>query len=312
MDGPDQKAFDLGWDFAVFGLNVPEDANKAFCDGYRAFRAGNTKTTHVPDRYVRKWLQIRYGAFRRGKRFARDVTPQYIEQITPASGRCPVTDVPFTYAEDKPTDWSVDRANNARGYVRGNILIISRAANEAKGDKSLDEIRALAAAERPRDGLTPAEWERLGQLVEPAFGDGADDVSPVPILVGQPVALGMPVSPLASLQLRLAQMAIAGWDRAKRDEMSEGMGQMQLFVCRTKEQRRAFVRLAREVLRRSKTMCSNTELWATDRVQKRFGSFVASLDSAGLSRLAELQANVTGVQNTKLSQAPGRVARTGT
>jgi hypothetical protein len=126
-------------------------------------------------------------------------------------------------------------------------------------------------------------------------------VSPVPVLVGQPIALGMPVSPLASLQLRLAQMAIAGWDRAQRDAMSTGMGEMQLFVCRTKEQRRAFVRLAREVLRRSKRVCSYTEIWATERAQRRFGSFVASLDAAGLVRLAELQASTMGDQNTRLN-----------
>jgi hypothetical protein len=301
MDGLDQRAFDLGWDYALFGINVPPEANKAFCDGYRAFGTEKNKTARVPDRYVRKWLQIRFGALRRGKHFSSDVTPEYIEQITPASGRCPVTDLHFTYSKDAPTDWSVDRANNARGYVRGNILIISRAANAAKGDRSLEEIRSLASGVGPSEGLTPVEWQRLGQLVEPAFGDGAEDVSPIPILAGQPVALGMPVSPLASLQLRLAQMAIAGWDREKRDAMSEGMGEMQGFVCRTKEQRRAFVRLAREVLRRSKCMCSYTEIWATERVQKRFGSFVASLDAAGLIRLAELQASTMGDQNTKLS-----------
>jgi hypothetical protein len=301
MDGPDQQGFDLGWDFALFGLVVPADANMAFCDGYRAFGSEKNKTSRVPDRYIRKWLQIRYGALRRGKHFAADVTPQYIEQITPPSGRCPVTDLPFTYSQDEPTDWSVDRANNARGYVRGNILIISRAANAAKGDRSLDEIRVLASGDRTTDGLTPVEWDRLGQLVEPAFGDGGDDVSPVPVLVGQPIAFGMPVSPLASLQVRLAQMAIAGWDCAQRDAMSTGIAETQFFVCRTKEQRRAFVRLAREVLRRSKCLCSYTEIWATDRVQKRFGSFVASLDAAGLIRLAELQANTMGDQNTRLN-----------
>jgi hypothetical protein len=139
-----------------------------FCDGYRAFGSEKNKTSRVPDLYVRKWLQIRFGALRRGKHFAADVTPHYIEQITPPCGRCPVTDLRFTYSQDKPTDWSVDRANNARGYVRGNTLIISRAANAAKGNRSLDEIRVLASGDSTTDGLAPVEWERLGQLVEPA------------------------------------------------------------------------------------------------------------------------------------------------
>jgi hypothetical protein len=200
MDSLDQQAFDLGWDHALFRLNVPPDANKAFCDGYRAFGSEKNKTSRSPSKYVRKWLQIRFGALRRGKQFAPDVTPQYIEQITPASGRCPVTGLPFTYSQDEHTDWSVDRANNQRGYVRGNILIISRGANAAKSDRSLEEIRSLASCARAVDGLTPVEWDRLGQLVEPAFGDHGDEVRPVSVLFGQPVALGMPVSPRQLVQ----------------------------------------------------------------------------------------------------------------
>src|SRR5215510_1865090 len=97
MDVLEQQAFDLGWDFAAFGSDVPEDANKLFCDGYRAFGSEKNKTSRTPDRYVHKWLQIRFGALRRGKPFAGDVTPEYIKQITPASGRCPVTDRPSAF-----------------------------------------------------------------------------------------------------------------------------------------------------------------------------------------------------------------------
>src|SRR5262245_20784427 len=134
MDVLEQQAFDLGWDFAAFGRNVPEGANESFCDGYRAFGSEKNKTTRAADKYINKWLQIRFGALRRGKPFASDVTPDYIRRITPVSGRCPVTEQPFTYSQDEPTDWSVDRANNDRGYARGNILIVSRAVNTAKSD----------------------------------------------------------------------------------------------------------------------------------------------------------------------------------
>src|SRR6185503_5345339 len=291
MEALDQQAFDLGWDCAAFGVNVPEDANKLFCDGYRAFGSEKNKTPRVPDRYVRKWLHIRIGALRRGKYFASDVTPEFIKQITPASDRCPVTDRPFTFSQNKPTDWSVDRANNERGYVRGNILIISRAVNAAKGDRSLDEIRALASELVAVDGLTPLEWGKLGQLIEPAFGEHADDVSPIPMLFGQPVALGMPVSPLASFQAGLSRAFIAGWDRTKRDAMSRSVAEMQTFVCKTKAQRRAFQRLATEVLRRSRGTPSYTEIWATQRIQRRLGELVQTLDAAGLHRLADLQAH---------------------
>jgi hypothetical protein len=303
MDALDQQAFDLGWDFAAFGVNVPEDANMLFCDGYRAFGSEKNKTARVRDRYVSKWLQIRFGALRRGKHFAADVTPEYIRHITPASERCPVTERPFTFSQEEPTDWSVDRANNERGYVQGNILIISRAVNAAKGDRSLEEIRSLAAEDEPVDGLTPLEWERLAELIEPAFGADADDVSPVPLLFGQPVALGMPVSPLASFQACLSRALIAGWDVAKRDAMSRSVNEMRTFVCRTKNQRRAFERLANEVVRRSRGTPSYTEIWATKRIQRRLGEFIQTLDGAGLRRLADLQAESMGDQNTESSGA---------
>jgi len=300
MDALDQQAFDLGWDFATFGVDVPPEANKSFCDGYRAFGSEKNKTSHFPDKYVRKWLQIRFGALRRGKPFAGDVTPEYIKQITPSSGRCPVTERAFTYSQDEPTDWSVDRANNDRGYVRGNILIISRAVNEAKSGRSLDEIRALASNTTAVDGLTPAEWDRLAQLIEPAFGDHADDVTPIPFLFGQLVALGMSVSPLASFQAGLSRALVEGWDKSKREVMTRNVQAMQAFLCKTKEQRRTFGRLVTEVSRRSRCVPSYTQIWATQRVQRRLGHFVGTLDAGGLRRLADLQADTAGDQNIEI------------
>jgi hypothetical protein len=58
MNEFDRQAYDLGWDYATFDLNVPENANRSFCDGYRAFRHGDNKKTQKPDKFVRKWLQI--------------------------------------------------------------------------------------------------------------------------------------------------------------------------------------------------------------------------------------------------------------
>ena len=75
MDASNQQAFDLGWDYASFDISVPEDANKLFCDGYRAFCSGGTRKTGKSDKFVRKWLQIRYGALRRGKFFSTEVSP---------------------------------------------------------------------------------------------------------------------------------------------------------------------------------------------------------------------------------------------
>ena len=301
MESLEQRSFDLGWDYATFGINVPEDADKLFCDGYRAFGSEHNKTTQKPTKYVRKWLQIRFGAWRRGKAISAEVTPEYIKKIKPAADKCPVTGQRFTYSTGEPTDWSVDRANNERGYIRGNIVIISQRANVSKGDKSLGEIRALAQRDIDTEGLTPSQWAKLAQLIEPAFGDHDDEVNPIPILFGQPVALGMPVSPLAGFQVVLSRILLDVWDLEKRRFVSSYVHQIQRFVCRTRRQRKAFDRLVTEVIRRSKHIRSYAEVWATPRIQKRLWAFVNTLGGAGLTRLARLQEITVGDQNTRIA-----------
>ena len=300
MDATEQQAFELGWDCATFGVDVPDDANKLFCDGYRAFAGDSKRKASRPDKYVRKWLQIRYGASRRGKVFAPDVTPEYIEQIVPESGQCPVIGEPLTFGELAPTDWSIDRANNGRGYVRGNIIVISRYANEAKADKSLDEIYSLSARDYEVEGLKPGEWRNLATLIEPAFGEH-EDTSPIQMLYGQPVALGMPVSPLASFQASMSRMIIAGTNLQFRDDASEVVGLIGGFVCSNKKQRRCYLRLMLEVKRRARHIAAYWEIWATKRVQRRLFDFVSSLDGEGLGRLAEMQDKVFGENNTKFT-----------
>jgi hypothetical protein len=296
-----QIAFDLGWDYATFGIDVPEKADKFFCDGYRAFSTIDNKTRHTPTKYTRKWLQVRFGALLRGKHFSLDVTPGFLEKITPASGLCPVTGEPFTFAENAPTDWSVDRANNVRGYVRGNIIIISQVANEAKSDRPLEEIQGLANRPDGVEGLEPHEWAKMAQLIEPAFGEHNDDVSPIPILLGQPVALGMPVSPIAGFQLALSRALQDIWDTEKEKFSLNYVVQVQQSVCRSRKQSKAFIRLAREIARRSNHIRSYAEVWATPRIQKRLWSFINSLDSNGLTRLVRLQEETIGDQNTRIA-----------
>ncbi len=301
MNELDRQAYDLGWDYATFGVNVPEQASKSFCDGYRAFRHGDNKTTRRPDKFVRKWLQIRFGALARGKQFSLDVSPEYIDKITPASGKCPITEVAFTFGTGEPTDWSVDRANNDRGYVRGNILIMSQVANAAKGNKSLDAIETLANHDQSTEGLTPSQWARMAQLIEPAFGDSDEgEVNPIQMLFGQPIALGMPVSPLAGFQVAVSRAAVQYWEPEKQELMSNYLFVMEAFICRNRSQEKAIRNLLKEVMRRSTHLRSYSEIWATKRVQRRLVKFLNTLDRAGIGRLVELQDLTVGSENTKI------------
>ena len=43
---------------------------------------------------------------------------------------------------------SLDRADNSRGYVKGNVVVISWRANDLKSNGSADELEAVAAYSR--------------------------------------------------------------------------------------------------------------------------------------------------------------------
>jgi hypothetical protein len=72
--------------------------------------------------------------------------------ITPADvtipKRCPVLGIPLvnTVGEGRRVDGSItlDRIDNTRGYVPGNVLVVSWRANRIKSDASLEELRLIA------------------------------------------------------------------------------------------------------------------------------------------------------------------------
>lgn len=88
------------------------------------------------------WYRARSRARRKG-------IPFDIEQgdvIVPVV--CPVLGIPISCGDagkGAPTDSSpsLDRIDPSRGYVRGNIVVMSMRANRIKNDATLDELRAL-------------------------------------------------------------------------------------------------------------------------------------------------------------------------
>ncbi len=61
---------------------------------------------------------------------------------------CPVLGIPLKIAENdsmSPNSPTLDRVHNHYGYIRGNVIVVSRRANILKRDATLDEMRKLVA-----------------------------------------------------------------------------------------------------------------------------------------------------------------------
>ena len=57
---------------------------------------------------------------------------------------CPVFKKPFIYGKGRQDfSVSIDRINPHKGYVKGNIIIVSDKANRTKNDATIEELRIL-------------------------------------------------------------------------------------------------------------------------------------------------------------------------
>lgn len=278
-------AFNLGWDYSRYGLSVPDDAPADFCDGYRCDSQRQTKKLNS-DKFTRKWLQLRYGAMKRGKYFSSEVTPDYLKRLMPYDGRCPVTLEPLTFSEVKSSDWSIDRIDNTRGYERGNIVVLSVAANRAKGNRSLQELRDLANSPTAPSELSPEQWQRMANLLMPAGLSNGATPRPIEFLTGEPLARGVPMSVTAILQQSLGSCAalICALPQEAKSDAGVLVTAVQKSTCRTKEQNRAFKKLWFAVMRRAKNVGPYTvhEIWAAWRVQRLAAIWLKLIGPKGL------------------------------
>jgi hypothetical protein len=161
-------AFDIGFDH--YRLNLPLDIprfydnhRKEVRDGYLAAEALKV-TRKKPDRYEKKLMSIRDRALVKGLEVSITVNDLRM-RFQETDGLCPITLLPFTFAENETTDWSVDRVDNSRGYCNDNIVIVSVLANQAKSDLDLSGIikqwlRSLDTGSI----LTNDQWLRMARF----------------------------------------------------------------------------------------------------------------------------------------------------
>ena len=61
---------------------------------------------------------------------------------------CPILFIPLAFAEGRggggPGSPTLDRIHNHRGYVPGNVIVVSNRANRIKSDATLGELNAIS------------------------------------------------------------------------------------------------------------------------------------------------------------------------
>ena len=209
--GDRETGFEIGWDFGHHGLTPPVQwlyPGSPLRHGWEAARASFGQRTLTPTRVVRKWLQLRLNAWRRGRAFEGvQVTPHYLRQID--ASHCPVTRVALTHCTGTDSDASIDRVRNDAGYAAGNLAVMSAHANQAKGGSDFDA--ALAAMRRAESagaavdgGLDAAAWARVALLCSFVTPLAHDQAAALPLLVLPPNRLRLfnPVQALQALVTR--------------------------------------------------------------------------------------------------------------
>ncbi|MCP3024606.1 hypothetical protein [Cupriavidus basilensis] len=176
--GLDPKlGFDIGYDYARYGLHLPSSVREAAealpPQIFQGHRYGSQKfllTRPRGDRYVRKWLQLRVNAWRRLRHFDDRITPDYLRTID--LPYCPVTRVTLEHSSTSDTTWSVDRIYNGAGYAPGNLAVTSARANTAKGELTTARVVRILQGESSRQlapTLTREQWRR--QICMMAWSD---------------------------------------------------------------------------------------------------------------------------------------------
>ena len=93
---------------------------------------------------LKRLLQhLKQSAKRRGLDF--NLTESYLENLSfPIT--CPILHVPLEYGKREYSEFkpSIDRIDSTKGYVKGNIQILSIKANRAKNNLSKEELEKFA------------------------------------------------------------------------------------------------------------------------------------------------------------------------
>jgi hypothetical protein len=121
------------------------DASRRKDPAYKAWR-----TEYHKNRRREEWAHVRLAELRNtaeAKGLAFDID----ESDLALPEACPVLGIPLVVGSGRqtPNSPSVDRIDNSKGYVKGNVVVVSLRANSLKGSASLAELAKLHAFYAP-------------------------------------------------------------------------------------------------------------------------------------------------------------------
>jgi len=97
------------------------------------------------DNRHRPWVKAYHSSKSRAKKngIPFDLTPEYLESIW--TDICPVFGIELVVGSGAKSDasYSLDRIDPDKGYVQGNVVVVSFKANRMKNNGTLDDIAAL-------------------------------------------------------------------------------------------------------------------------------------------------------------------------
>ncbi|MDQ2778235.1 MAG: hypothetical protein M3Y32_01615 [Pseudomonadota bacterium] len=301
----DRGGFDIGWDHAHHGLVPPPEwlaDVTAVSQGWSAGKAVYGRRTARTARVTRLWLALRLQAWSLGLAFDRDhVTPAFLARLD--YHRCPVRRTALGGLADHDDALVVERLNPGVGFVAGNLVAMSRAAQQCCA--GIDSLQARRLARRCEieggaiDGLDASAWWRVAVLRSFATALPFHEAARLPLAV-LPAATLRPVNAAQRLQaLVTKQFSAPGWS-ARARLMASMLPEHTL-----RHDFNLFVgALAPRLLEAAGQDWQSAleDAWLTERVQRRWQHLLLSLGEAACSALLE-------AAEACLQRAPKRCSR---
>ncbi len=278
----------LGRDYALHGLTPPIAhlyPQSPLQRGWQSARGKAVRTPASPQ--VERWLALRTYAWARGRSFEDiQLTPHHLAQLD--TSHCPIT---RELLDDDSR--SIDRVRDDAGYAAGNLAVMSRRANQAKGRRDQRALAGMAdsCAAGPISrigGLAEAEWERLAVLASFVTPLAHEEAASIPLRVLPPNRLRL-FNPIQALQaLVTRQLATPGWSaRLGRLEALLPTDQLRTDFNRFLLALAPRVLAAAELQEAHQIRWALEDAWALPLVQKRWTRFALQLKPEQAEALVE-------------------------